>query len=187
MPHPAHPSARQPDPRPDNVPVSKEAPVLTAAAGEGVINVSWSGVTDANRYELWAWTTGNGWFRLDDGNLTATSYTHSDALAGIIYWYSVRGIFAGSDATEWSEYKSAALPGSQPATATPTPTPAATATPTPTRSPLSAPSLIAQPGSNVINVTWTAVPSAVQYELYVWWSADVDWVRLDDGNLTTNA
>ena len=52
-------------------------PVLTAEAGEGLIELNWMPVSGAARYELWTWTSAEGWQQLDDGALTGTTYSHS--------------------------------------------------------------------------------------------------------------
>ena len=44
-------------------------PTLSAQAGENRVDLSWTAVTGAARYELWAWTSAGGWQRLDEGTL----------------------------------------------------------------------------------------------------------------------
>ena len=36
-------------------------PTLTAQVGEGAVDLSWTEVTGATRYELWVWESVNGW------------------------------------------------------------------------------------------------------------------------------
>lgn len=56
----------------------------------------------------------------------------------------------------------------------------ATATTTPTASPLIAPTLNAQAGVGEIHLRWESLPSAVRYELWVWWSQETDWQLISD-------
>lgn len=65
-----------------------EIPVLTAmSTGTNTVELSWTEVTGAVRYELWAWDSVTGWQGLDDGSLTSTSYTHGGLAAGTTYYY----------------------------------------------------------------------------------------------------
>ena len=120
------------------------APILTAVAAEGAIELTWNVVSGAVRYELWYWTSAAGWRQLDSGDLTATSFSHSDLNAGATYYYySVCAVNAAGDATPWSEYASAApVPDG-----TPTPTPSPTLSPTPPPSPTPTPTLTPTPAS----------------------------------------
>ena len=70
------------------------APVLTAQAEESKIELSWTAVTDAARYELWTWTSTDGWQQLDDSSLTGTTYTHTEVTAGTTYHYTIRAVNA---------------------------------------------------------------------------------------------
>ena len=155
-------------------------PSLTAEAGEGVVELRWNAVTDAVRYEVYAWWAAEpGWQRLDDGSVTGTAYTHSDPTLGRTYWYSVcpvddngvRGDCAGPP------FPSATV--SEAATATPTATPTTSAS--------SVPVLTAQAGAGVVELRWNAVSGAVSYEVHAWWTDDPGWQRLDDGSVTGTA
>ena len=155
-------------------------PSLTAEAGEGVVELRWNAVTDAVRYEVYAWWAADpGWQRLDDGSVTGTAYTHSDPTLGRRYWYSVcpvddngvRGDCAGPP------FPSATV--SEAATATPTATPTTSAS--------SVPVLTAQAGAGVVELRWNAVSGAVRYAVYAWWGEDPGWQRLDDGSVTDTA
>jgi len=60
-----------------------EVPALTASSmGTNTVELGWTAVSGAVRYELWAWDSVTGWQRLDDGSLTSTSYTHGGLAAG---------------------------------------------------------------------------------------------------------
>ena len=65
------------------------APVLTATVKEGVIELGWSAVPGAARYELWA--DGGKWVMLDEA-IETTKYQHSSATAGTEYLYTVAAI-----------------------------------------------------------------------------------------------
>ena len=158
------------------------APVLTAQAEEGMIELSWTAVTDAARYELWTWNSTDGWQRLDDDSLTGTTYRHADLTVGTTYYYWVRAVSESEETSEWSERQSATvIAPSSTAMTTPTATP--TSTPTLTASTLSVPELTAQAGVGGVDLSWEAVTGAVRYELWRWTSVDL-WQQLDDGTLT---
>ena len=108
-------------------------PVVTAtAAGAHAIDLSWTAVPGAVRYELWTWTDAAGWHRLDDGSLTAATFTHGALTAGTTYWYAVLAVAADGTTSDWSEHAHATATGSSTATPTPTPMPpAASGTSTP--------------------------------------------------------
>ena len=154
------------------------APVLTAQAEEGKIELSWTVVTDAARYELWTWTSADLHQQLDDGSLTDTTYSHTDLTVGMTYHYWVRAVSASGEMSVWSERQAATViaPSSN---ATPT----HTATLNSTTSILLAPVLTAQTGESGVELSWEAVAGAVRYVLWAWTSAD-GLQRLDDGSLT---
>ena len=154
------------------------APVLTAQAEEGKIELSWTAVAGAARYELWTWTSADGWQQLDDSSLTGTTFSHTGLTVGVTYYYWVRAVNASGETSGWSERQAATViaPSSN---ATPT----HTATPTSTTSILLAPVLTAQTGKSGVELSWEAVAGAVRYELWSWTSAD-GWLRLDNGSLS---
>ena len=158
------------------------APVLSAQAEEGKIELSWTAVTDAARYELWTWNSADGWQQLDDDSLTGTTYRHADLTVGTTYYYWVRAVSESEETSEWSERQSATvIAPSSTAMTTPTATP--TSTPTLTASTLSVPDLTAQAGVGGVDLSWEAVTGAARYELWRWTSVDL-WQQLDDGTLT---
>ena len=124
------------------------APVLTAVAAQGAVELGWLAVPGAVRYQLWYWTSAAGWLQLDDGNLTANRYTHSGLSVGTTYYYSARALNADGGPSAWSANVSAtvsAAPQSAPTqTPTQTPTLTPTLTPTPTSTPASAQSASAR-------------------------------------------
>ena len=87
-------------------------PVLTAEAGEGMIELRWTPVSGAARYELWTWTSAEGWQQLDDGALTGTTYSHSGLSAGTTYYYGIRAVNEAGEMSDWAERVSATVPGS---------------------------------------------------------------------------
>ena len=111
---------------------------MTAQAAEDGVELSWTTVHGATRYELFVWDSVNEWRQFGGDSLTDTTYTHTDLVAGTTYFYTIRAANADGETSAWSDYVSTAtaIPAHTPtATATPTHTPtatAATATHTPT-------------------------------------------------------
>ncbi len=185
------------------------APTLELETAAGQVTVSWEMVAGAVRYELWTWWNSTvGWQRLDNGNLTGTSYTHSGLTPGTQYYYGIRALESNGQPSPWSAFPSAIVPEmatqtptaaidpNAPPTVTPTPTatidpnattPTPTSTPTPTATPtatlsaLIAPTVRLETGANQITVSWEAVAGAVRYQLWTWWDSTVGWQRLDSG------
>ena len=157
-------SASSPTPTPSAT-GSLPAPTLTAtSSGTNTVELSWTAVNGAARYELWTWTSTAGWLQLDDGNLTGTSHTHSSLTPGTTYHYTVSAVAANGAAGAWSQQKSVTVTGSSQVPAAPT---------------LNA----AVRQMNAIDLSWNTVLGAVRYELWAWDSAN-GWQQLDNGNLT---
>ena len=168
-------------------------PVLTAAyAGGNEVELSWTAVTGAVKYALFAQLVSEpGWRQLDEGDLTATTYRHRGLTPGASYQYAVRGVDAGGRALgSWSNYPVVTVPASGADTATPTTTPASGATVTPTAtvtaaSTSSVPVLTAAyAGGNEVELSWTAVSGAVRYALFAQLVSEPGWQQLDAGDLT---
>ena len=159
------------------------APELTAiAAGSSAIDLSWTAVPGAVRYELYTQLVDDpGWQQLDGGNLEGTTYRHGDLTPGKRYQYAVRAIDANDQPLgPWSNFPTETVPSSEAATLTSTPTPRATQSSTT----LTAPVLTATAaGSNAIDLSWTSVPGAVRYALFTQLVDDPGWQQLDGGNL----
>ena len=196
--------AAEPTPTPSPTVAGLTAPVLTAQAAEDGVELSWTTVHGATRYELLVWDSGNDWRQIGGDGLTGTTYTHTDPAAGTTYFYTILAVNADGETSAWSDYVSTAT-----ATATPTHTPTATATathtpaattgqpsdssaasaaePTPTPSPtvavLSAPVLTAQAAEDGVELSWTTVHGATRYELLVWDSVN-DWRQIGGDGLT---
>ncbi|MDE0076148.1 MAG: fibronectin type III domain-containing protein, partial [Caldilineaceae bacterium] len=199
----------------DSTTSSLAAPVLTVETDGDAVELRWEAVPGATRYEVWTWTSGGGWERLDDGSLTGTAFRHSGVTAGTTYYYAVRALDANGAEGAWTEFASATPGERETATATSRPvmkptddataasapamtlTATATATTTPPSASviasadagtaLPAPTVTAEAGADQIRLKWNAVAGAVRYELWTWWDPVTDWQRLDDGNLTGTA
>ena len=126
--------------------MTRSVPALTAEAAESAVEVSWTAVAGAARYELWVWDRVNDWAQIGGNSLTGTNYTHSDVTAGTTYYYAIRAVNADSETSAWSAYVPATVPGV----------------------PLSVPSLTAEAAESAVEVSWTAVVGAARYELWVW-------------------
>ena len=143
------------------------APVLTAESTEATtVQVSWTPVSDAVSYELWAWwSSDTGWQPLVDRSLTVTSFTHTELTAGRTYYYIAVAVDSNGNQGVWSEQVSVTLSGASQA--------------------LGAPILtVASTGATTVEVSWTSVSGAVTYQLSSWWNSDTGWQRLDDSSLT---
>ena len=143
------------------------APVLTAESTEATtVQVSWTPVSDAVSYELWAWwSSDTGWQPLVDRSLTVTSFTHTELTAGRTYYYIAVAVDSNGNQGVWSEQVSVTLSGASQA--------------------LGAPILtVASTGATTVEVSWTSVSGAVTYQLWSWWNSDTGWQRLDDSSLT---
>ena len=108
------------------------------------MELSWTTVHGATRYELLVWDSVNDWRQIGGDGLTGTTYTHTDLVAGATYFYTIRAANADGETSAWSDQVSTVTATHTPAatvTLTPTHTPAATpthtpaATATPTRTP----------------------------------------------------
>ena len=106
---------------------------MTAQAAEDGVELSWTTVHGATRYELWVWDSVNDWRQIGGDGLTGTTYTHTDPAAGATYFYTIRAVNADGETSAWSDQVSTltATATHTPA-ATPTQTPAASVTPTST-------------------------------------------------------
>ena len=118
-------SAADPTPTPSPTIAVLSAPVLTAQAAEDGVELSWTTVHGATRYELLVWDSVNDWRQIGGDGLTGTTYTHTDPAAGTTYFYTIRAVNADGETSAWSDQVSTVT-----ATATPTHTPTATVTPT---------------------------------------------------------
>ena len=140
------------------------APTLSAApSGADSVDLSWTAVSGAARYELRTWWEGAGdWQPIHEGNLGGTSFTHTDLTPGRRYHYVVAAIDGNGDRGAWSQQVEVSL-----AAALPPPTLTATAGVTTT-----------------VELSWTEVSGATKYLLSTWWNGADDWQAIGDGSLT---
>ena len=142
-------------------PSTLAAPELTAQAADNTIELTWSEVSGAARYELWVWNTASDWVQLGGDNLTATTFTHADLDPGTDYYYQIRSLNAAGEPGLWSQRISVSLPGNLPA-----------------------PVLTAHALPGVVDLSWEPVTGAARYELWTWWDEESGWVQLGGDNLT---
>ncbi|MCZ0938707.1 MAG: fibronectin type III domain-containing protein [Caldilineaceae bacterium] len=219
---------------PTTVRTSLTAPTLSGSATANGVQLSWSSIPGATRYDLFVWRDSpSGWRQIGGNSLTGTSYTHTNVTAGTTYWYTVRAVNDAGETSEWSEYATVTTrsPQTQAPTASPTvtitptaqaapnlkqtttPTAAPTASPTvtvtptaqaapnlkqtatptvtPTASPttvrtsLTAPTLSgsAIPNGAGVQLSWSAIPGADRYDLFVYNSLS-GWRQIGGSSLT---
>ena len=89
------------------------APALTVTSNvSATVELNWTAVTAASSYHLLEWRdTVNRWERLDEGDLTTTSFTRSDATAGKTYYYAVAAFDAHGNRSAWSQVVSVVVSG----------------------------------------------------------------------------
>ena len=140
------------------------APTLSAApSGADSVDLSWTAVSGAARYELRTWWEGAGdWQPIHEGNLGGTSFTHTDLTPGRRYHYIVAAIDGNGDQGAWSQQVEVSM-----AAALPPPALTATAGVTTT-----------------VDLSWTEVSGAIKYVLRTWWNGADDWQPIGDGSLT---
>ena len=142
-------SAAEPTPTPSPTVVAVlSAPVLTAQAAEDGVELSWTTVHGATRYELLVRDSVNHWRQIGGDGLTGTTYTHIDLVAGATYFYTIRAANADGETSAWSDQVSTVTP-THTLAATPTPTPTLAATPTPTPTPAATPTPTPTPAATV--------------------------------------
>ena len=140
-------------------------PVLTAEAAERAVNLTWTEVAGAARYELWSWRNAEtGWQQIGGDNLTGATFTHSDLVAGITYHYQIRAVDADDENGAWSGQVSASTPPA-----------------------LDPPSLTAQAAAGAVELSWAEVDTAVRYLLWTWWDDETGWQQLGGVDLTATS
>ncbi len=85
------------------------SPILQATVSGSSVELSWTAVSGAARYELWAWESVNGWRQLGGENLTGTSLTDSEVVPGTVYYYAIRAVNAEGESSAWSAYVHASV------------------------------------------------------------------------------
>ena len=135
------------------------APVLTAQATGNAIELSWEAVDGAARYQLATRPRGGEWQYLDNGTLTATTFTHADLTAATTYAYQIHAVNESGESGDWSQRVSATFAGT-----------------------LVAPALTLQAAAGAVELSWASVDGADGYQLIVWSGAD--WQLLGGDTLT---
>jgi len=134
--------------------------------GTTTVTLSWDAVTGATGYQVVKQDRAVGtWSAPID--VSGTSYTDPDSVAGGTYGYYVRAV-EGTTEGAWSTYVEVPVPGGT----APTP-PTTVLTLTPTAS-----------GLTTINLSWTADPLADHYDLRYW--TGTEWERIG-GDIQTNS
>jgi len=81
------------------------APTITVTSTEtATVEISWSGVTGAGSYQLWEWKDAvSDWERLDEGDLTGTSYVRMGATPGQTCYYAIAAVNSNGNLGAWSQ------------------------------------------------------------------------------------
>ena len=111
--HPPLPPDGQRNLRPNTDPAALERAHPHRAGRENSIELSWDAVTGAAATNCGPGPESDDWYQLDDGNLTGTTYTHSDVALGATYHYAIRAVAADGSSSAWSDFPSATLPATQ--------------------------------------------------------------------------
>ena len=137
------------------IPAAPPAPVLTASASIGQVDLSWTAVTGAGGHILIVWTDAqNAWVRIGDPLAgDTTSYTHTGLSAGQTYYYRVAAVVDGTDGV-WSNSPSV-VPGAT-----------------------FMPGLVANASAQRIDLSWSEVTGADGYQLIVWTPGQTGWERV---------
>jgi len=130
---------------------------LTATrSGASTINLSWTGVSGAVRYQVYSWDAVDGWDRLDggaDNPHTTTTFSHQNLVADRLYFYQVYGVNAAGDRGPRSNRANEVAGQNAPGR----------------------PALTATPGYQVNVISWPQVSGAASYVLYAW---DQTWSQV---------
>lgn len=124
------------------------------------MELSWTAVSGAVRYALWAWWDGlEDWQPLDDDNLTATSYSHEDLTAETTYYYIIVAVDANGAWGAWSNEVNATVAAPPDGAVVDPQEPAVTLAATPTPQPQEAQSQLVEEPGPVEGVELSATPT----------------------------
>lgn len=140
-------------------------PTLTVAPpppGSTSVTLSWNAIDGATGYQVVKQDTSVGTWS-DEIEVSGTTYTDTDVMAGKTYGYYVRAVEGDTEGT-WSNYRSVEIPGG-----TSAPTTVRTLTVTPS-------------GLTTMTLSWDADSAATHYDLRYWTGSM--WDRIG-GDLTT--
>lgn len=177
---------------PDKLP----APLLVATATSATtIELSWTEMTGAARFELFTWWASDPGWQLIDDSLDRASYRHGGLTPGWTYYYAIRAIGSNGLEGEWSNTPHATVPYVQAPTASPTASPTPTTTPTPalslapTSTPTATPTVTSRLPAPTLTITetlttsfelsWTHDARADRYELLTWWAPLPAWQTVE--------
>ncbi len=119
---------------------------LTATAGNGQVNLTWTAPAGAVTYNIYRSTTsgGEGATPIQTG-VTGTSFTDTGLTNGATYYYEVSAVDPGGESARSAE---------------------ASATPQQVTPPSAPTNLTATAGNTTITLHWTASPGATSYNIY---------------------
>ncbi|MDE0142853.1 MAG: fibronectin type III domain-containing protein, partial [Caldilineaceae bacterium] len=91
-------------------------PDLTASPAARAVELRWQAAPCAVRYEITTWSADQpDWQRIDDGNLTDASFSHTGLTPGTTYFYAIRTVNAAGLKSPWLQnFVSAAVPDADP-------------------------------------------------------------------------
>ena len=187
-------STSTPAPLQTRVDSNTAAPQLTAQPAAGAVELRWTEIPGAARYELWLWKDEETDWQLVSDTITRAAFTHTETTPGATCYYAVRALDdAGEPVSAWSQNVPATIPAAaadQPQLPASTPTPTSTSTPAPLQtrvdSNTAAPQLTAQPAAGAVELRWTEIPGAARSELWTWWDRDTGWQFISDTITATN-
>ena len=113
------------------------APSLLAKPTVGAVELSWTEVSGAQRYQLDSWWEDlTDWQQIGGDNLTGAAFDHTDLTIGVTYYYRIRALNPDGQPGDWSEQVFATV-----------------------HADLAAPVVNAQPTAGAVNLSWTASPT----------------------------
>jgi hypothetical protein len=130
------------------------APPAGATLASSIVDLQWSTVTNANGYRVWAGT--NGAALAPIGTTAAATTLHATFSSGTVVWF-VEALFNGCASSPSQQSSFTITPAQDCSNSAPTPL---------------APSNNATVGNSEVDFSWSSVPNAIGYEL---------WLALNNG------